>query len=88
MIISDQVAETCDACDRKEDLRALLFLLYTKEKYMAYKPIKPFLTYENQMDNLEFNKNLIIEDRNYAKEMLQNIRYYSLIDGYKILFYN
>lgn len=55
---------------------------------MAYKPIKPFLTYEKQMDNLEFNKNLIIEDRNYAREKLQNIRYYSLIDGYKILFYN
>lgn len=28
MIVSDQVAETCDACDRKEDLRAFLF--YTK----------------------------------------------------------
>ena len=28
MLVSDQVAETCDACDRKEDLRA--FLLYTK----------------------------------------------------------
>ena len=26
--VSDQVAETCDACDRKEDLRAFLF--YTK----------------------------------------------------------
>ena len=24
--VSDQVAETCDACDRKEDLRAFLFL--------------------------------------------------------------
>lgn len=28
MLVSDQVAETCDACDRKEDLRAFLF--YTK----------------------------------------------------------
>lgn len=26
---SDQVAETCDACDRTEDLRVLLFL-YTQ----------------------------------------------------------
>lgn len=25
MLVSDQVAETCDACDRKEDLRAFLF---------------------------------------------------------------
>lgn len=34
MLVSDQVAETCDACDRKEDLRAFLF--FTKihgEKY-------------------------------------------------------
>ena len=28
ILASDQVAETCDACDRKEDLRALLFLYY------------------------------------------------------------
>lgn len=28
MLVSEQVAETCDACDRKEDLRAFLF--YTK----------------------------------------------------------
>ena len=26
MLVSDQVAETCDACDRTEDLRALRFL--------------------------------------------------------------
>ena len=25
---SDQVAETCDACDRTEDLRALRFSIY------------------------------------------------------------
>ena len=25
MLVSDQVAETCDACDRTEDLRALRF---------------------------------------------------------------
>lgn len=28
MIVSDQVAETCDACDRTEDLRALRFSIY------------------------------------------------------------
>ena len=29
IFVSDQVAETCDACDRTEDLRALRFL-YTQ----------------------------------------------------------
>ena len=48
MLVSDQVAETCDACDRTEDLRVSIFL-YTQifiaiEK--ALKPIKPFLNYE------------------------------------------
>lgn len=33
---SDQVAETCDACDRKEDLRALLIF---EQKNRA--PIRP-----------------------------------------------
>lgn len=28
-LVSDQVAETCDACDRTEDLRALRFSIYT-----------------------------------------------------------
>ena len=33
MLVSDQVAETCDACDRTEDLRVLHFscLLYTSD---------------------------------------------------------
>ena len=52
MLVSDQVAETCDACDRTEDLRALRFSIYADfykifiaiEK--ALKPIKPFLNYE------------------------------------------
>ena len=28
MLVSDQVAETCDACDRTEDLRVLHFSIY------------------------------------------------------------
>jgi len=28
IFVSDQVAETCDACDRTEDLRALRFSIY------------------------------------------------------------
>lgn len=57
---SDQVAETCDACDRKEDLRAFLFL-YKKymEKKISKKPIKPFITYADQITILTQKNNLI-----------------------------
>lgn len=52
------------------------------------KPIKPFLTYEQQLYNLQNEKMLIINNPSYALFVLQNIRYYALIDGYKYLFYN
>lgn len=55
---------------------------------MAFKPIKPFLTYEKQLDNLIDKKNLIINDKEFARAKLQDVCYYSLIDGYKNLFYN
>ena len=55
---------------------------------MAFKPIKPFLTYEKQLDNLIEKKNLIINDKEFARAKLQDVCYYSLIDGYKNLFYN
>ena len=49
---------------------------------------KPFLNYTNQLYNLIFNKKLLIHDTEYARSKLQDICYYSLIDGYKNLFYN
>ena len=55
---------------------------------MAYRPIKPFLTYDQQVDNLRDNKKLIIKDRGKALETLKDIRYFSLIDGYKDFFYD
>lgn len=50
--------------------------------------IKPFLTYEEQLDNLEKKKQMILTNREYAMKKLQDISYYALIDGYKNLFYN
>lgn len=90
MLVSDQVAETCDACDRTEDLRVLHFL-YTQifiaiEK--ALKPIKPFLNYEEQIRNLIARKGMIIVDREFTASKLKDISYFALIDGYKNLFYN
>ena len=55
---------------------------------MAYQPIKPFLTYKEQLDNLIDKKQLIINNKEFALAKLQHIGYYSLIDGYKNLFYN
>lgn len=55
---------------------------------MALKPIKPFLTYEEQLNNLIDKKQLIIRNKEFALNKLRDICYYSLIDGYKNLFYN
>ncbi|MCL2662353.1 MAG: Abi family protein [Oscillospiraceae bacterium] len=49
---------------------------------------KPFLTYTQQIDKLEHEKNLVIADRNYAEAMLKQNSYYALISGYKKLFWN
>lgn len=49
---------------------------------------KPFLSYENQLNKLEQEKALSIPDREYAKNMLQRIGYFSLIGGYKMPFKN
>lgn len=55
---------------------------------MLSKKSKPFLTYEEQLHNLQYEKNLIITNPYFAIQKLQDICYYSLIDGYKNLFYN
>ena len=49
---------------------------------------KPFLSYTQQLDKLEKDKNLIITNRAYAEAMLKRISYYALISGYKKLFRN
>lgn len=49
---------------------------------------KPFLTYEQQIDKLRNEKMLIIDDEDYAVEMLKQIGYFKLIGGYKHLFKN
>ena len=91
IFVSDQVAETCDACDRTEDLRALRFSIYTnfcsgwKMTEKALKPIKPFLNYEEQIKNLVERKGMVITDCKFAASKLENISYFALIDGYKDL---
>ena len=47
---------------------------------------KTFLTYQQQLHILEHDKQLTIPDPDYAKRMLEEISYYSLIGGYKSLF--
>lgn len=47
---------------------------------------KPFLTFDEQLDKLEKEKRLRISDREFAKDKLEKIGYFSLIGGYKDLF--
>ncbi len=47
-----------------------------------------FLTYEQQIDKLVNDKNLIIADKKYAEIALKQIGYFALIGGYKELFKN
>ena len=49
---------------------------------------KPFLTFEAQISYLETDKNLVIQDHDYAESMLKRIGYFSLIGGYKVPFKN
>jgi abortive infection bacteriophage resistance protein len=49
---------------------------------------KPFLNYEQQLDKLIYEKNLVIGDRNYAEKFLKQIGYFTLVSGYKELFRN
>ena len=40
---------------------------------------KPFLSFEEQINNLENEKGLVIADRAYAERMLREIGYFGLI---------
>ena len=55
---------------------------------MPKKAIKPFITYSEQLNVLTQKKQLNISDLSYAEGKLHDIGYYSLIDGYKDIFYN
>ena len=49
---------------------------------------KIFLNYDQQINKLKDEKNLIISNIAYAKEILKQTSYYSLIGGYKDIFKN
>ena len=49
---------------------------------------KIFLSYNQQIEKLKNEKNLQIDDEIYAKEVLRQTSYYSLIGGYKDIFKN
>ena len=49
---------------------------------------KIFLSYDQQIEKLKNEKNLLIDDEAYAKEILKQTSYYSLIGGYKDIFKN
>ena len=43
---------------------------------------KIFLNYDQQIEKLKNEKNLLIDNEEYAKEILKQTSYYSLIDKY------
>ena len=49
---------------------------------------KPYINTDQQVRLLADTKGLIIPDENYAKQILTDIGYFSLIGGYKSVFTN
>ena len=49
---------------------------------------KIFLNYDQQIEKLKNEKNLLIDNEAYAKDILKQTSYYSLIGGYKDIFKN
>lgn len=47
---------------------------------------KPFLTFDEQIKKLTGDYDLIIKDRNFAKEALASLSYYDLVNGYKSIY--
>ena len=46
---------------------------------------KAFFTYEQQLYKLQSEKELTISDPSYALKTLEQLSYYSLIGGYKLI---
>lgn len=80
---SDRVAETCEACDRGRTCGGSSFFILGDSVYA-----KNFLNYDQQIEKLKNEKNLLIDNEAYAKEILKQTSYYSLIGGYKDIFKN
>ncbi len=47
---------------------------------------KTFLSYQDQISQLQSEKQLLIPNPAYAENMLEKLSYYTLIGGYKDLF--
>ena len=47
-----------------------------------------FLTYEQQLNKLVNDKNLIINNQKYAIDTLKEVGYFALVGGYKELYKN
>ena len=83
ILSNDRVADTCVACDQGGSC-GNSFFSYLEDIAMA----KPFLTFQAQISFLEQDKNLLVENHTFAKAMLTQIGYFSLIGGYKTPFKN
>lgn len=58
------------------------FCVFFRKEFNLYMTQK-FLTYEQQLHTLEYDKQLTIPDHAYALKKLEELSYYSLVGGYK-----
>ncbi len=59
------------------------YLIYVDRRFFL--SAKNFLTYKQQIQRMK-KKNVLISDDNFAKEILNSISYYSIMNGYKDIF--
>ena len=86
ILTSDRVADACGACNLGRACGVSSFFLMRKRGESCR--AKVFFSYQQQIEKLVKEKDLLIADEEYAKEMLKRYSYYSLISGYKDIFKN
>ncbi len=83
-MFSDRVTETCEARGRGRTI--LVSPSFFKENLMTLQ--KKFSNITEQIQILQMQKNIVIRDTAYAKDILWRIGYFPLMGGYKHLFRN
>lgn len=85
-MLSDRTGETCEASSPEGSCGGLS--LFYRKNEGSERMNKPFKSYDNLLTFFKDDKNLIINDMDYAKHILTKTSYFSLISGYKDIFKN
>lgn len=81
---SDRTGETCEAFSPEGSFGGLSLYMYKGGMRLA----KKFKTYDELVEFLKKDKQLLIPDEEKAKQVLKKTGYFSLISGYKDIFKN